>query len=75
MNIEIICPLYNAESYILDLDASIMRQKKVQIDYKTYLVTESKDNTEKILKKNKIKYKKIKKQDFSHSLTREKYAL
>ena len=75
MNIEIICPLYNAENYILDLDASIMRQKKVQIDYITYLVTESKDNTEKILKKNKIKYKKIKKQDFSHSLTREKYAL
>lgn len=75
MNIEIICPLYNAENHILDLDASIMRQKKVQIDYITYLVTESKDNTEKILKKNKIKYKKIKKQDFSHSLTREKYAL
>lgn len=75
MNIEIICPLYNAENYILDLDASIMRQKKVQLDYITYLVTESKDNTEKILRKNKIKYKKIKKQDFSHSLTREKYAL
>ena len=48
MNIEIICPLYNAENYILDLDASIIRQKKVQIDYITYLVTESKDNTEKI---------------------------
>lgn len=75
MNIEIICPLYNAENYILNLDASIMKQKKVQIDYITYLVTESKDNTEKILKKNKIKYKKIKKEDFSHSLTREKYAL
>ena len=59
MNIEIICPLYNAENYILDLDASIMKQKKIQIDFINYLVTESKDNTEKILKENNIKYRKI----------------
>ena len=75
MNIEIICPLYNAENYILDLDASIMKQKNVDISCINYLVTESKDNTENLLKENNIKYRKIKKQDFSHSLTREKYAL
>lgn len=75
MSVEIICPLYNAEKYILDLDNNIMKQKEVIIDNITYLLTESNDNTEKILKDNKIKYEKIKKEDFSHSLTREKYAL
>ena len=35
----------------------------------------SKDNTEKLLKENKLNYMKIKKEDFSHSLTREKAAI
>ena len=38
-------------------------------------MTESKDHTEEILKKNKIKYTKIKKSEFSHSLTRETAAM
>ena len=75
MDIEIICPLYNAEENVLDLNQNILKQKKVKIKKITYVLTESKDNTEEILKKNKIKYDKIKKEDFSHSLTREKYAL
>lgn len=73
--ITIICPLYNAEKYILELNKNILKQKKVNIKEIKYLLTESKDNTEEILKENKIKYEKIKKEEFSHSLTREKYAL
>lgn len=75
MTIDIICPLYNAEKYILNLDKSLKKQEKVKLKNIVYILTESKDATEKILKENKIKYKKIKKEDFSHSLTREKEAL
>lgn len=75
MNVDVICPLYNAEKYILDLNKSILKQKNVKISSIQYLLTESKDNTEKILKENKIKYELIKKGDFSHSLTREKFAI
>lgn len=75
MNVEIICPLYNAEKYIENLNKSIINQKKVKIYKINYILTECSDNTEKILKKNKIKYKKIKKEEFSHSLTREKEAI
>ena len=74
-SVTIICPLYNAEEFIIDLNKSIRMQKKVKIDKVYYLLTESKDNSEKILKENDIDYELIKKEDFSHSLTREKYAL
>lgn len=72
--ITIICPLYNAEKYIIDLNKNILKQKKVEISEIKYLLTESKDNSEKILKENKIDYELIKREDFSHSLTREKAA-
>lgn len=75
MNIEIICPLYYAEEYIDKLHKSLLMQKKVKISSILYLLTESKDRSEEILKKNKLKYELIKKEDFSHSLTREKAAL
>ena len=75
MKIDIICPLYNAEKYIKGLDDSILKQKKVKINTIKYILTESKDNTEKILKNNKIKYQKISKEEFSHSLVREKAAM
>lgn len=74
MNISVICPLYNAEQYIAGLHSSLMMQKKVEIQSINYILTESNDNTEEILKSLDINYYKIKKQDFSHSLTREKYA-
>ena len=74
MNIDIICPLYNAEKEIENLNQSIIKQKNVEINEIKYILTESKDNTEEKLKKLKLKYKKIIKQDFSHSLTREKVA-
>lgn len=71
MNIDIICPLYNAEKDIEGLHKSLVKQKNVQINKIKYVLTESKDDTEKILKKLNIYYKKIKKEEFSHGLTRE----
>lgn len=71
MNIDIICPLYNAQNDIENLHKSIIKQKNVDIKNIKYVLTEGKDNTEQKLKKLNLKYKKIKKEDFSHSLTRE----
>lgn len=69
--VNIICPLYNAQEYILQLNKNILKQKKVKEIKISYILTESEDDTEKILKDNKIEYTKIKKEDFSHSYTRE----
>lgn len=74
-SVTIICPLYNGEDFIINLNNSLLKQKNIKIDKIYYLLTESKDNSEKILKENNIDYELIKKEDFSHSLTREKYAL
>ncbi|MDD3241612.1 MAG: glycosyltransferase family A protein, partial [Bacilli bacterium] len=74
MKIDIICPLYNAEEYILDLHHSILRQKDVEINNINYILTRSTDNTELILKENNISYSLIEPANFSHSRTREEYA-
>ena len=47
--------------YIIDLNESLLKQKKVDIKKIYYLLTESKDNSERILKDNKIDYELIKK--------------
>jgi len=73
--IDIICPLYNAAVFIAPLHASLLNQKKVKVANIRYVLTESSDGTEEYLKENKISYKKIKKNEFSHSLTREKEAM
>lgn len=73
--IDIICPLYNAEEYIENLNISLMNQECVKINKIKYVLTVSEDNTEKKLKKMKIKYKKISKKEFSHSLVREREAM
>ena len=72
--IDIICPLYNAEEYIEALHKSLLKQKQVEIKKIRYVLTESRDNTEKFLINNKIDYRRIKKEEFSHSLVREKEA-
>ena len=74
MTIDIICPLYNAENDIENLHKSLLMQKNVEINKIRYILTESKDNTEKKLNDLKIEFQKIKKEEFSHSLTREKAA-
>ena len=74
MNIDIICPLYNAEKDIEGLHKSLLKQKNVKINEIRYVLTESKDNSEEKLKKLNINFKKIKKDEFSHGLTRENEA-
>ncbi|MGM9969523.1 MAG: glycosyltransferase family 2 protein [Anaeroplasma sp.] len=69
--IDLVCPLYNCENNILELNNQISNQKGIELNVK-YILTESNDKTEDLLIKNKINYLKIKKNDFSHSLTREK---
>lgn len=75
MSIEVICPLYNAEKYILELDTNIKKQKNVNIDKITYILTESTDNTESLLNKINATYSKLKKEEFSHSTARENIAI
>lgn len=74
MNVDIICPLYNAEKYIEAFDKSIKKQKNVDINKIRYVLTKSKDRTEEILKQINATYKVIEPKDFSHSSTREKEA-
>lgn len=75
MKVDIICPLYEAENYIVNLNDSLLKQENVNINKIQYVLTKSKDNSEKILKENKLNYILIDKKDFSHSLTREKEAM
>ena len=51
VKISIICPIYNGEKYIKNLNMSLLEQKidNAEVDIK-YLLTESNDNSEKILK-------------------------
>lgn len=75
MDVTVICPVYNAEEYIEKLDTSLKEQKDVNIMKIKYVLTESKDKSEEILKKIGADYSKIKKEEFSHSLSRENEAL
>ncbi len=71
MKIEVICPLYNAENYLINLHQSILKQKTEDEIVVNYVLTESTDNTEQLLIDNSLNYQKVKKEEFSHSLTRE----
>lgn len=76
MSIDIICPLYEAESYLPSLHASLLRQKEAGDFHIRYILTRSKDRSEEILKDlQECSYRVIEKKDFSHSLTREEEAL
>ena len=75
MKVDIICPLYNAENDILPLLESLKKQKGVEVGKYRFVLTESKDKTEDILKENKIEYTKVTKEEFSHSKTREDEAM
>lgn len=72
--IDIICPLYNAESYIENLNKSLLKQENVNVKSIKYVLTESKDRSKEILKNNNLNYEVIKKEDFSHSTVRENAA-
>lgn len=73
--VEIICPLYNAATYVLALHQALVMQKDVVVSKISYVLTKSTDDTEKLLKENNIAYTLIEREEFSHSLTREKVAL
>lgn len=75
MKVDIICPLYQAESYIENLHNSLLKQKNVKINKIQYVLTRSSDKSEEILKNNRLNYELIEKKDFSHSLVREKAAM
>lgn len=75
MTVDIICPLYKAESHIENLHGSLLKQKNVNINKIQYILTKSSDNSEQILKVNGLNYEVIEKKDFSHSLVREKAAM
>ncbi len=74
MNISIICPLYNGEKYIRNMNKSLLAQKvDDEVDIK-YILTKTNDRSEEILKEINASYKLVKPEDFSHSATREKAA-
>jgi rhamnosyltransferase len=80
MSVDIICPLYNAENYVENLQNAIEMQNTYE-DVKNirYIITKGNDNTEELVSKiskynNKVVFKIIEPKEFSHSLTREKEA-
>lgn len=75
MSVEIICPLYNASSFLLCLISSLKKQREVKDIKINFVLTDSSDDTESILIQNKMSYNKVSKNDFSHSYTREQEAM
>ncbi|MBR5408624.1 glycosyltransferase [Candidatus Saccharibacteria bacterium] len=71
-SVSVICPVFNAQNEILDFDRSLKKQKGVRLTDVIYVLTESSDHTEDVMKAAGIPYKKIKRYAFSHSLVREK---
>lgn len=76
MKISIICPVYNGQQYIEELNDNILKQRldKNQELEVLYALTKSCDKSEDILKKLNCKYTLIEPKDFSHSTTREMMA-
>ena len=74
MTVDIICPLYNARNYIMDLHQNIKKQKNVEVLSINYVVTKTNDNIEEILESLDCNYEMIEREEFSHSLTRERMA-
>ena len=73
IEVDIVCPLYNASNDFDNLINGINGQKNISIKKLVFPVTESIDNTYKLAKSvPNATIIKIKKEDFSHSLTREK---
>ncbi|MBR2658323.1 glycosyltransferase [Candidatus Saccharibacteria bacterium] len=74
-SVSVVCPVFNAEREILDFDRALKRQKGVNLVEVKYVLTESDDHTEMMMKDADIAFEKISKKEFSHSLTREKVAM
>ncbi|WP_315078315.1 glycosyltransferase family 2 protein [uncultured Clostridium sp.] len=76
MKISIICPLYNAENYIINLNKNLLSQERDSNEELEilYVLTRCKDRSEQILKELNCNYCIIEPKDFSHSRTREMIA-
>lgn len=76
INIDIVCPVYKGFHYLEPLYKSFFTQKNVNIKNVVFAITDSQDEEmgkiREFVKKNDIKYFEVSKEDFSHSLTREK---
>ena len=59
MTVDIICPLYNARNYIMDLHQNIKKQKNVKVLSINYVVTKTNDNIEEILESLDCNYEMI----------------
>jgi len=74
MKIDVICPLYNAEKYLMNLHETILMQENIELHSVNYILTRCKDRTEDILKELEVKYVVIEPSEFSHSSSREMIA-
>lgn len=77
--IDFFCPLYNSSKYLDRIFDGLKKQQNIILKNIVFSVTESSDDTiehlKRLMKENnnlRIKYFEVKKEEFSHSLTREK---
>lgn len=74
MTVDIICPIYKGEHFLTRLIDSLKKQKDVEIKNIRFVLTDTGDGSENILKENNLAYTKISPKAFSHSLSRENEA-
>lgn len=74
-SIEVIVLLYNGKKHIPEIEKEFHNQKTDLKKSLHYIVTATGDGTEEELTKLKANFSVVKKEDFSHSLTREKAIL
>ena len=71
---DIVCPLYKAEKIVSNIIDSLEKQKDIRIGRLVFPVTRTPDceKTVKVIEERGYSYFLVDKQDFSHSLTRER---
>ena len=74
MVIDIVCPLYKAEKIVSNIIDFLEKQKDIRIGRLVFPVTRTPDceKTVKVIEERGYSYFLVDKQDFSHSLTRER---
>ena len=75
MSVDLICPLYHAESYLDSLHSSILAQQTVNLHEVHYVVTDaSQEIVDRLKKLDHCVFRAIDHTQFSHSRTREEEA-
>ena len=74
VTVDLVCPLYKVKNEIVGFLERLERQKGIRIANAVFPITESEDakETVEILKEKGYQWFLVKKEEFSHSLTREK---